>query len=144
MAFIDIFNFKKYINKPIDSSIARIGHINALKSSVEGRITKDFVTQTSSLVTPVTINSIAGTITTATPIGFIPTNGFVVNNSEVKSTSVVILTIETTVVDEMKEVLIDCNDITDGSFRINTQVAGSTPGTQTANPITIHFLVINP
>ena len=30
MAFIDIFNFKKYITKQSDAQVARYGHINAL------------------------------------------------------------------------------------------------------------------
>lgn len=30
MAFIDIFNFKKYFAKPSDSQVARYGHVNAL------------------------------------------------------------------------------------------------------------------
>lgn len=30
MAFIDIFNFKKYITKPSDAATARIGHVNAV------------------------------------------------------------------------------------------------------------------
>lgn len=30
MAFIDIFNFKKYFSKPSDSQVARYGHVNAL------------------------------------------------------------------------------------------------------------------
>ena len=30
MAFIDIFNFKKYFSRPSDAQVARYGHINAL------------------------------------------------------------------------------------------------------------------
>lgn len=30
MAFIDIFNFKKYFAKPSDAQVARYGHVNAL------------------------------------------------------------------------------------------------------------------
>ena len=30
MAFIDIFNFKKYFRKPSDAQVARYGHVNAL------------------------------------------------------------------------------------------------------------------
>lgn len=30
MAFIDIFNFKKYFNTPSDSQVARYGHVNAV------------------------------------------------------------------------------------------------------------------
>jgi hypothetical protein len=30
MAFIDIFNFKKYFSKPSDAQVARYGHVNAL------------------------------------------------------------------------------------------------------------------
>jgi hypothetical protein len=30
MAFIDIFNFKKYFSRPSDAQVARYGHVNAL------------------------------------------------------------------------------------------------------------------
>jgi hypothetical protein len=35
MAFVDIFNFKKYITKPSDATTARIGHVNALYDALQ-------------------------------------------------------------------------------------------------------------
>jgi hypothetical protein len=35
MAFIDIFNFKKYFSKPSDSQVARYGHVNALYDALQ-------------------------------------------------------------------------------------------------------------
>lgn len=34
MAFVDIFNFKKYITKPSDATTARIGHVNSLYNTL--------------------------------------------------------------------------------------------------------------
>lgn len=36
MAFIDIFNFKKYFIKSSDSQVARYGHVNALADATLG------------------------------------------------------------------------------------------------------------
>lgn len=38
MAFIDIFNFKKYFIKPSDSQVARYGHVNGLYEELGPRI----------------------------------------------------------------------------------------------------------
>jgi len=35
MAFVDIFNFKKYITKPSDALTARVGHVNALYNTLQ-------------------------------------------------------------------------------------------------------------
>ena len=35
MAFIDIFNFKKYFSKPSDAQVARYGHVNALYDALQ-------------------------------------------------------------------------------------------------------------
>jgi hypothetical protein len=35
MAFIDIFNFKKYFRKPSDVQVARYGHVNALYDALQ-------------------------------------------------------------------------------------------------------------
>ncbi len=41
MAFIDIFNFKKYFSKPSDAQVARIGHVNAVYDALSsGSITE--------------------------------------------------------------------------------------------------------
>jgi hypothetical protein len=35
MAFIDIFNFKKYFSRPSDAQVARYGHVNALYDALQ-------------------------------------------------------------------------------------------------------------
>jgi hypothetical protein len=35
MAFVDIFNFKKYITKPSDALTARVGHVNAVYDALQ-------------------------------------------------------------------------------------------------------------
>ncbi len=43
MAFIDIFNFKKYFSKPSDSQVARYGHVNALYDQLSNQTpTKEY------------------------------------------------------------------------------------------------------
>jgi len=39
MAFIDIFNFKKYFSKPSDAQVARYGHVNALYDNLLNSLT---------------------------------------------------------------------------------------------------------
>lgn len=43
MAFIDIFNFKKYFSKPSDSQVARYGHVNALYEALQQPTEKVFI-----------------------------------------------------------------------------------------------------
>lgn len=44
MAFIDIFNFKKYFAKPSDSQVARYGHVNALYDALSQSSSQSFTT----------------------------------------------------------------------------------------------------
>jgi hypothetical protein len=141
MAFIDIFNFKKYFATPSDSQVARYGHVNALYNATQPKFTVDTVTQTGSITTDVTVNSTAGKVTMSGPISAIPTGGFVVNNTEVTSNSIILITAFPQTADRNSEILLNCSDITNGSFKINAQLAGV--GTVTS-AITINFLVINP
>lgn len=64
MAFVDIFNFKKYITKPSDATTARIGHVNALYDALansDSAITKNtYLLATGE--TDVTINTKSGVI----------------------------------------------------------------------------------
>ena len=57
MAFIDIFNFKKYFSKPSDSQVARYGHVNGLYKELSPRI-KDpktySTTESTSIIIPIT------------------------------------------------------------------------------------------
>ena len=61
MAFIDIFNFKKYFATPSDSQVARYGHLNALAK----RIT-DPVFATQDAEEDVTANGYVGKISLST------------------------------------------------------------------------------
>jgi hypothetical protein len=147
MAFIDIFNFKKYFSKPSDSQVARYGHVNALYDALQTdsqpKFTVDTVTQVGSNGYPVTINSTAGIITmsgTLSPIG----NNFTVNNSKVTLNSIILLTPVTgSPSDVAKEILVIPNTIDNGSFNIMAQLT-TNGGFPTVAPISINFLVINP
>lgn len=140
MAFIDIFNFKKYFITPSDSQVARIGHVNAAYDASQPKFTVDTVTQSTDVYTSVTINSLSGKVTTYSTIGPSPTGGFVVNNSLVKADSVILLTVNPVFADRNLEILAICSDITDGSFRMNVQTVGAVT---TSSPVTVNFLVIN-
>jgi hypothetical protein len=137
MAFVDIFNYKKYFSNKGDSNVARIGHVNKLAARVTSPAA---VTQLTSNITPVTIDSYSGVITTAAVItaagSVIP-----VNNSLVTTNSTILVTLETATADQSKDLVVSVNTIADGSFKISVSVI--TGGTTTANVVKIHFLVIS-
>ena len=72
MAFIDIFNFKKYFAKPSDSQVARYGHVNAVYDTLYndfangGSFSKGAYT-TDTLGDTVNISTVSGTITFDSP-----------------------------------------------------------------------------
>ena len=89
MAFIDIFNYKKYFRKSSDATVARVGHVNKLAEKVTP---VEYVTQLTSNTTPVEINAPVGQITM---FGLLSgSNSFRVDNDRVKTDSVVIASIE--------------------------------------------------
>lgn len=51
MSFINIFNFKKYLSKPSDAQVARIGHVNALYDALTPPVQVIQVEAGSTLVT---------------------------------------------------------------------------------------------
>lgn len=87
MAFIDIFNFKKYFAVPSDSQVARYGHLNALAK----RIT-DPVIATQDAEEDVTANGYAGKITLPT-ISTESIKAIFISNNVVTSSSVVLVSI---------------------------------------------------
>lgn len=64
MAFIDIFNFKKYFAKSSDAQVARYGHVNALYDDLAPRIKNhvNYVSTTSVGDIDIPITSYAGTV----------------------------------------------------------------------------------
>ncbi len=149
MAFIDIFNFKKYFSKPSDSQVARYGHVNALYDALnsggnyQSKFTVDTVTQTGGPTSDVTINADAGSITLAGTVGGGQFN-FVVTNDKVTDSSIILLTFKlNSAFDAPTQAFgVATYGIVDGSFGITfARPASPTP---TAIPLTINFLIINP
>lgn len=140
MAFVDIFNYKKYFSNKGDSNVARIGHVNKLAARVTSPVA---VTQTGSTVSPVTIDSYSGVITMQSILTSVaPSASFVVNNSFVTANSVIMLTVEyPSTADSSDRVDIAIFNRTDGSFGINI-ISSATVPVQSA-PYKIHFLVIS-
>lgn len=146
MAFIDIFNYKKYFKKSSDATVARVGHVNAvydaLQTDSQPKFTVGTVTQTVSNTTAVTINKTAGRIGMAQNL----TNAvatFKVNNSEVTGNSIVLITLVPNFTDSNKEMIGRLSAITSGGFNISVELVGTT-ALPTSLPISINFLVINP
>lgn len=137
MAFVDIFNYKKYFSNKGDSNVARIGHVNKLAARVTSPVA---VTQLTSNITPVTIDSYSGIITTA---AVITAGGYVipVNNSLVTANSTILVSLETSTTDQSKDFVISINSIADGSFKVSVSII--TGGVTSANVVKIHFLVIS-
>ena len=139
MAFINIFNFKKYFAKPSDAQVARYGHVNALYDASQPKITTGSVIQTGDNGTFVTLNTQAGSIRTFGPISSASTTQFTLSNSTVTSSSIILLSIETTDDDKTKKFYVTFNTQQDGSFLIILPQ----PLVASTNPLTINFLIIN-
>lgn len=140
MAFIDIFNFKKYFATPSDSQVARYGHINALASRITSPGT---VTQTIDNNTDVTLNSYVGVVTLNQAILQSGVAAFNVFNSYVTENSVVLITVEySSGADIADNIVYGTTDVVDGGFGVRVKVTASTQG-GTVGPVKVHFLVIN-
>lgn len=134
MAFIDIFNYKKYFRKSSDSTVARVGHVNALAEKVTP---VEYVTQTISNTTAVEINAPVGQITMFGALA-IGSDSFRVDNNRVKTDSVVIASIEySNLADRLDSVLAAPVNVVDGSFDIAWSTAGVTTGA-----LKINFIVL--
>jgi hypothetical protein len=125
MAFIDIFNYKKYFKKSSDATVARVGHVNAvydaLQTDSQPKFTVGTVTQTVSNTTAVTINTTAGRIEMVDDL----TNTvatFRVNNSEVTANSIVLITLVPNFTDSNKEMIGRISAITSGRFNISVEL----------------------
>ncbi len=89
MAFIDIFNFKKYFAKPSDSQVARYGHVNALYTNLKITVgSYDFNTIDGDL----TVTTKAGVITFLNDITMGGAS-FNLASTEILPSSVILLTI---------------------------------------------------
>ena len=142
MAFIDIFNFKKYFAKPSDSQVARYGHVNALYDTIAPFISSPVtVTQETSLVTAVTANTRCGKIELAGDFNIIDglDTIFIFNNSEITTNSVILTQISGSSGNGMFT-YVAITDITNGSCEIACGVDPNGTGIQ--NPV-LHFLIIN-
>jgi hypothetical protein len=139
MAFIEIFNFKKYFAKASDSQVARYGHVNALASRITSPVA---YTQETSTGTTVEINSYCGTITLAGPI---PSNTnilFRVNCPLVTETSVILLTVQYgDIADYQDDVSYGIPILADGLFWISAKCL--TASSSTGTPTKFHYLIIN-
>ena len=102
MAFIDIFNFKKYFDKPSDSQVARYGHVNALYDTLytdfaNGANFSKGAYTTDDLGDTVNITTLSGTITFNTPgtIGPGSSGEVILTSPLIKADSIVIFNVST-------------------------------------------------
>jgi len=138
MAFVDIFNYKKYFSNKGDSNVARIGHVNKLAARVTSPVA---VTQTTGVGTSVTVDAYAGVITMAEvlPVG---NTTFKVNNSYVTAGSTVLVTLQyASVADVTDRVDVAITALADGEFTIVLGTSSILP--PPVGPAKIHFLVIS-
>lgn len=135
MAFINIFNYKKYFKKSSDATVARVGHVNRLAERILG---VEYVTQETSNTTGVTIDSYAGQVTMFAALTAGSTGSFRVSNSKVTADSIIIASIEySNVVDRADLVFSAPLNITDGAFDVAWSTTGATNG-----PLKINFIVL--
>ena len=142
MAFVDIFNFKKYITKPSDATTARIGHVNALYDTMTPYISSPItVTQETSLATAVTANARCGKIELAGDFGIIDglDTTFTFNNSEITTNSVILMQLSADSGSGMYTYIAVTN-IQSGSCDVTCGL--DINGLGMANPV-LHFLIIN-
>jgi hypothetical protein len=89
MAFIDIFNFKKYFATPSDSQVARYGHVNALYTALK------ITTRSYEFDIPdgdLTVTTKAGVITFLDDI-VLGESSFNLVSTEISASSVILLTV---------------------------------------------------
>lgn len=100
---------------------------------------KGTVTQLTSIITPVTINTQSGVITTvSSTIPSISEATFIVNNSKVKTTSIILLTAAYS--GNGNAVATIGSVITNGAFKITI---ANTQTTALNSIVNIHFMIIN-
>ncbi len=142
MAFIDIFNFKKYFAKPSDSQVARYGHVNALYETLAPYISSPItVTQETSLATAVTANARCGKIELAAnfSIATVLDTTFTFNNSEITTNSVILMQLSSDSGTGMYTYIAVTN-IQSGNCEVTCGL--DINGGAMINPV-VHFLIIN-
>lgn len=139
MAFIDIFNYKKYFTKNSDANVARIGHVNKLAERV---VSSSVVTQQTDLLTAVTLDAYAGRIILADDFNFGTSlnTTFTFNNNKITENSIILLTISGSSGGDMYSFATVTN-IQEGTCELTVGLDPN--GTGIANPV-VHFLIINP
>lgn len=142
MAFIDIFNFKKYFAKPSDSQVARYGHVNALYDATQPKIVTGVITQQTDLTTSVTLDTYAGRIILAANFSIIDglETTFTFNNNKIAENSTILLTMSGSSGTAMYSYM-TITGIQEGSCDLNIGV--DPQGVGIVNPV-VHFLIINP
>ena len=116
---------------------------NILDSMVVLETAQGAVTQASNLTTGVTINATSGIITLhASATNATVNNEFTVTNSFVKSTSVILITMQDENTTNSVSLVPSTHTIADGSFKISVHNPASS-GNASATASKIHFLIIN-
>ena len=116
---------------------------NVLDSIVVLETADGAVTQSTNHTTGVTVNATSGVITLAAAAVANATNAeFTVTNSFVKTSSVILLTMQDENTTDNAQLSCACHTIADGSFKISIHHADSA-GATSATASKIHFLVIN-
>mgnify|MGYP001248842751 CR=1 FL=1 len=116
---------------------------NILDSMVVLESAQGAVTQATNQTTAVTINATSGIITlVAAATNATVNNEFTVNNSFVKSNSVILVTVQDENTTNNTSIMATTHTIADGSFIINLQNPQSSGNTSTTAS-KIHFLVVN-
>jgi hypothetical protein len=116
MAFIDIFNFKKYFAKPSDSQVARYGHVNAVYDALAaGSLTSANYTLPTG-ETELTIGTPAGVIAVTDSIAGEGSSNITLLNGSVKATSSVVFSISQSGATSAVPVI--RFDITDGTITV--------------------------
>ena len=94
MAFIDIFNFKKYFSKPSDAQVARYGHVNAAYDALKESLSFTSAAYTlESGYTEIDITTNAGVITVTDSLSPETNVTVTLYNSNIKTTSTIVFTI---------------------------------------------------
>ena len=116
---------------------------NILDSMVVLESAQGAVTQATNLTTGVTVNVTSGIITLhASATNATVNNEFTVTNSFVKSTSVILVTMQDENTTNSVSLVPSIHTVADGSFKISVHNPASS-GNSSATASKIHFLVIN-
>lgn len=144
MAFIDIFNFKKYFAKPSDSQVARYGHVNALYDTLytdfaNGANFSKGAYTTDDLGDTVNITTLSGTITfnNLQNIGSLGTGQLFLSSSLIKENSIILFNVSTDLLANTNTQSPPCV-VADGEIEIRIYNTGSAA----INVTGITFLII--